>query len=172
MSTKTVSPGLLPLLRECKRLDTKRANSALTADEHARWLELKDRLGARLAPSERARRASARVETRIAACFETPEDFQEAVISNLSLGGVFISTASPSEIGTKLTLSLRVTSTGTKLDLSCVVVSENVGAAFDTSSLGMGLKFLSLSAAQRKVVEKLYAQALPAPPESKKPASS
>ena len=39
---------LLPLLRECKQLDEKRATSSLTPAEHGRWLELKDRLGAQL----------------------------------------------------------------------------------------------------------------------------
>lgn len=163
MGSRTDSMNLLPLLRECKQLDEKRATSSLTPAEHGRWLELKHRLGARLGPSQCERRASARLETRLDVSFETPEQFQEAVISNLSLGGMFVSTAFPAEMGTKLTVALYIESIGTRLDLPCVVVSQNVGAGFDTSLLGMGLKFAGLTKIQRKAVDRLYAKVSIAP---------
>ena len=159
MRNERARTDLLPLLRQCKLLDTKRTRGGLTPAEHERWLDLKDTLGAKLAPSERERRVHHRLPTRINASFETPEAFQEATISNISHGGVFVSTVRPPEIGTKLTLSVRIESTGMRLDLPCVVVSQNVGSGFSTETLGMGLRFTELGPHERKAVAALYEEA-------------
>jgi uncharacterized protein (TIGR02266 family) len=150
---------LLPLLRECKLLDTKRTGAGLSPAEHERWLDLKEQLGSKLMPSERERRVHHRAPTRINTSFEIPEAFQEAIISNISHGGVFVSTTHPPDIGTKLTLNLRIESTGVRLDLPCLVVSQNVGANFSTDRLGMGLRFSELGLSERTAIAQLYEEA-------------
>jgi uncharacterized protein (TIGR02266 family) len=150
---------LLPLLRECKLLDRKRTKAGLTPREHERWLDLKDLLGAKLAPGARERRVHHRVTTRVNASFETPQALREAIISNISPGGLFLNTFHPAEIGTKLKLSLRVESTGARVDVPCIVVSQNVGSNFSTDQMGMGLRFSELGANQRAAVTELYEEA-------------
>lgn len=156
---KRLTPDLLPLLRECKMLEKKRAKSTLSEAEHARWLALKDKLGSTLGAGARERRASTRVPTRLSVSYATPEAFHKATLTNISRGGVFVSTAFPAEIGDKITLCLEVASSGTKLELPCTVVSQNVGSGFDTQTLGMGLRFGALTPRQQKAVDKLHAQA-------------
>jgi uncharacterized protein (TIGR02266 family) len=160
MADDTPRRDLLPQLRECKILDTKRKRQGLTVAEHDRWLQLKDLLGSKLAPGARERRGSHRVPTRINTSYETPEAFQEATIANLSETGVFVSTAFPLEIGSKLTLNMHIESSGERLEIPCVVVSRNVGSDFSTQVLGMGLRFTEMSRETREAVTRLYREAL------------
>lgn len=159
MAAEKLTRDLLPLLRQCRQLDRKRTRAGLSPEEHERWLVLKTRLGANLSPSERERRRFERVATRLRTSFRTPRALHEAIISNLSSGGVFVATAHPAEIGTKLRLNLRIESTGERIELACVVVSQNVASDFSTQTLGMGLCFTDLDGQQREAVARLYEEA-------------
>lgn len=155
MDAKAPKRDLLPLLRECKLLDRKRVKGELTPAEHARWIQLHERLSAALRPGHE-KRASARVAVKLNVSFETPEAFQEATIQNMSRGGVFVTTSHPAALGTKLELSVVIQSTGIRVELPCVVVSQNVGRDFSVGSAGMGLKFAELGEEQRKAVDEIY----------------
>ncbi len=151
---------LLPLLREFGWLDKARSREGLTPLQYQRWLDLKLTLAKNMdpngAPSGVERREYLRLPMRLLVQYGTRNQLRDALLTNVSRGGVFINTAFPPEIGAKFTLCIRVDETREAVDLPCEVVSHNVGDGFSTQTLGMGLKFGSLDDAQRRVVEQLF----------------
>jgi uncharacterized protein (TIGR02266 family) len=155
---------LLPLLREYGGLERKRIQEGVTPLEYQRWLELERTLSKQIfhgsAPDGIERRRHLRVPTRMLVQFRTPHDLKDAVISNISRGGLFISTPFMAEIGSTFTLCIRVDSTGQSVDVPCEIVSRNMGSDLTTSDPGMGVKFVHLNAEQREAVDRLLAAAL------------
>ena len=151
---------LLPLLREFGALDKQRDAGGLTPLEYQRWVDLQRTLSKHYpqgeAPEGAERRQHMRLPIRLLVQYKSRDQLHEAVITNVSRGGLFISTAFPPEIGTQFTLCIRIDATGEAVDLPCEVVSHNVGRDFSTSALGMGLRFGSLDEAQRVVVDGLF----------------
>ena len=88
--------------REFARLDLARLNQGLSVIEHERWAKLKALLDRSLSGSPGAgaragkdRRSASRVATRINCAYASGDDQREAVVSDLSTGGVFIRTHWP-----------------------------------------------------------------------------
>jgi len=151
---------LLPLLREFGALDKRRCREGLTPSEYQRLMDLKHTLSKHYpqgdAPEGAERRQHMRLPLRLLVQYKTRDALHDAVITNVSRGGLFISTAFPPEIGTQFTLCIRIDATGEAVDLPCEVVSHNVGRDFSTRALGMGLRFGNLNESQRAVVDGLF----------------
>lgn len=138
------------------RLERKRVGCGLQVRELERWKELKDQLDTEVAGSCQERRTSPRVPTRLHCSFASRTEFDKAVITNLSQGGVFISTTSPLAVGSKLSLNLHVGTEGTTIGVEGIVVSNHVGREFDTSSTGMGVRFSRVGAETIQAIYDLY----------------
>jgi len=156
--------GLLPLLREFGMLERKRVGTGVTPLEYQRWLELRDRMRAEFPEGRRPqgddRRTSKRVPTRMIAEFQNPEHLKQAVVRNISRGGLFLNTPFAAELGTQLVLKVKISETGDLAEIPCEVVSANVDADLSHSKVGMGLKFKSLSPAQKGDLKKLFEKAM------------
>jgi len=155
---------LLPLFREFSALEKKKAGAGLTARELARWTDLKTKLTLRLskgATKENVeRRQSLRIPMKLRVDFENAGAFNRATMSNISHRGIFISTAFPPEIGTQLQVRIEIESTGDSIEVPAEVVSQHVGPGYQTSQLGMGLRFLRLTDQQLRQINKLYLSGL------------
>jgi len=81
-------------------------------------------------------------------------------MTNVSRGGVFISTPEPLPLGAKLRLRIRIEETDEVLDLQGEVASLNSGPGLMTEELGMGIKFIRLSEEEEKAVDNLYERSL------------
>lgn len=142
------------------RLDRKRTDRGLSVRELERWSELRELLNRRFSSGMRElhldKRQSVRVPTRLNASFENLGKFQRSLITKLSRRGVFINTASPLEIGTRLRLRIHIERTGEDLEVPGVVVTNHVGPGFDTQQLGMGIRFSDLEPETVKQLDDLY----------------
>ncbi len=148
------------LFREYMHLDRKRTGDGLTPLEYQRWRALSRELGKRFSkgpPKGGAeRRDSVRVPTRLKVSFASPDAVSQAWMTNISRGGLFINTAFPAETGTRLDLELRIESTAETLRVPVEVVSSNVGDAFNTGELGMGVRFMPMPDGLRKKLDDFY----------------
>lgn len=125
------------------RLERKRGGVGLTVPELERWSALKRMLDEKMraqAGSDPAR-GSVRVPTRLHCTFACQRDFDAAVITNLSAGGVFIETRTPLEVGESLRLKIHIADHGASVEVEGTVVSNHVGCRFDTDVAGMGVRF-------------------------------
>ena len=154
------------MLVEYTRLERARSTSGLSAEELQRWKALKERLDRHFSPgsdpTKHSRRRSVRVPTRMKASFESLGSFRESIMTNLSRGGVFVSTDCPLEMGEKVTLRISIEGEGTTLDVPARVVSTSVQGDFSTQRMGMGVAFLDMDPELRRRVDALYERALEA----------
>lgn len=152
------------LIREYARLERARTETGLTLQEVRRWRALKQQLDRHFSPgaspSTRNQRASVRVPTRLQVSFESFGTFQDSIMTNLSRGGMFVSTGMPLEIGDQVQLRIRIEDEDTELEVPCRVVSTSVGRGFDTQRMGMGLAFEQMDASLRTRLDDLYERAL------------
>lgn len=152
------------LFREYVRLDKQRRTGALSPAEFGRWSELKRRLNATFSPPERPeheeRRESVRVPVRLNMQFQTAGELRRCLLTNLSRGGVFVSTSSPPPIGTRLRLRIQVAQPGLEIEVDGEVVSNHVGTDFTTQQLGMGVKFVEPSREAQAALDRVYERAL------------
>ena len=150
------------LFREYIHLDRKRSGDGVSPAEFERWRKLKQALARTFSggPPTGAedRRESVRVPTRMKVDFDSREGLMQALMTNLSRGGFFISTAFPQTPGTRFELRVRVQSSGEMLEVPVQVVSTHVGPGFETGSTGMGLRVLNPSPEMRKKLDDLYAE--------------
>jgi Tfp pilus assembly protein PilZ len=163
MATRKSMTRLLPLLRELGTLERKRIKEGVTPEEYQRWRDLNETLKQhvdRSATDGSERRKHLRVPTRLLIEVESQDKLREAVIRNISLGGLFIDTPIVLAIGESFTLCIRVGATGERVDVPCEVVSSNVGPDFDVPSTGIGVKFGTLGPEQREAIDELFATAL------------
>jgi len=96
-------------------LDRKQAREGLAAPELARWQALKHELARELGcdDDERAdQRASLRVPVKLRVTFASMGELGQALMTNLSRGGLFVETDHPLEIGTRVVLRLHVEGAG------------------------------------------------------------
>jgi uncharacterized protein (TIGR02266 family) len=146
--------------REYIRLERKRDTEGLSPAELDRWNTLKRLLNKRFSPglSDEAadRRRSVRVPTRLTVTFRDEQELRSSLMTNLSRGGVFISTERPAEIGTVLELRIDLTHSGETIDVPAEVVSVNVGPEMRTSRPGMGVRFRPTSEEMQKKLDQLY----------------
>ncbi len=148
------------LFREYALLDRKRTSEGVTPLEYQRWLDLKQRLGRSFSDGSprgtRERRDSVRVPTRMKVAFGTREKLAEALMKNVSRGGLFINTPFAPDIGTLLELRIRVEATREEFKIPVEVVSNNRGADYSTAFLGMGVRFRNVDEDVRRVFDELY----------------
>jgi uncharacterized protein (TIGR02266 family) len=151
------------LFLEYARLDRQRTRGGLSVAELERWSELKRVLNRQFSPGIKSqhvdRRDSVRVPTRLACTFNSLDSFQDALITNLSRGGVFIQTQTPLPVGTPIQLRLQIADTGSELEVAGVVVSNNVGPALGTAAKGMGVRFSEEVPEMLKQIDELYERA-------------
>lgn len=173
------------LLLEYLRLDRKRTSDGLSVAELARWSELKEGLNRQFSPGLKKetsdRRDSVRVPTRLACAFDSLGSFQDALITNLSRGGIFVATTAPLPVGTRLQLRIHIDQTGSELDVAGVVVTNHVGPT-GTREPGMGIRFSEHVPEILKQIDDLYERSLQrqlaaapppdAPDEEEEPAES
>jgi len=168
MSDRPKMQKLLPLMREYGGLERKRLGEGVTPLEYQRWLDLKGQIGGSIekrdAPSSDPieRRRSERRRTRMLAVFESRNALRDAMVTNISAGGLFLATPFAAEVGTSLIVSVRLERSGETVDIPCTVVTSiGQGAhTLATIEMGMGLKFDRLSEAQAAVVSEIFEGAL------------
>jgi len=151
--------------REFARLDVRRLDQGLTLPEHERWCELKAVLDRQLGRSgdtrpPAQRRSAPRVDTRMQCAYSTDQRCQEAVVCNLSTGGVFIRTDWPLPVKSRLTLDIRIEDTGAQIAVQGVVVSNNVDVDRGTARRGMGVRFVGVDAKTLDQLSSLYSREL------------
>jgi len=159
---------LLPLLREYGALERKRVADGVTPLEYQRWRDLEETLSQQIFQDARPhaveRRKHLRVPTRMLVQYKSHDQLKEAIIHNVSRGGLFISTRYPPEIGSTFVLIIRVDATGESVELPCEVVTTNVttnmAGNMQTDRNGMGVKFIGVGSEQREAVDQLFAAAL------------
>ena len=153
---------------ESFRLERKRASSGLSVPELERWAKLKQEIehhrqktqGGQTAEPKPEQRSSPRVPTRLHCSYASTSDFEDAIITNLSAGGVFISTSSPLPIGETVQLHLHVASSEDSIEVQAVVVSTNSGHKLDAAATGMSLRFSRMNSEIVKEVHDLYEREL------------
>ena len=152
------------LFRQYLRLDRKRRTSELSQHEFERWSQLKQQLNATFSPPSRPeheeRRDSVRVPVQILVRFQSAGELQGCLLTNLSRGGIFVTTTSPAPIGTQLTLRIVVAESDTEIEVDGEVVSHNVGRSFTTGETGMGVRFIDPSPQATALLARVYEGAL------------
>ena len=98
-------------------------------------------------------RATRRLPIRVEVEYQTMEDFLLDYTANLSLGGVFIVTDSPLEVGTRFRLRLQIPHRKRPLDTLGQV--RWVQQPDDGMNAGMGVQFDGMSGADRRAVERM-----------------
>lgn len=155
-----ITNDLQAIFREYMRLERKRSSEGLSVEELQVWTVHKQTLNRRFQPDadERYvdRRQSLRVPVHLEVSFQTSGELHERLMTNLSRGGVYIATASPLEIGTKVSLRLCVRDIGEPIEVMTEVVSRNVGGKGPTAESGMGLRFIDLGEKEEAFLEELY----------------
>lgn len=148
------------LFLEYSRLDRRRTRDGLTTQEYDRWRLLSKELARRFTKGPPGgaseRRDSVRVPTRLKVSFESRDEAIQALMTNLSRGGLFINTAFPAEPGTRFELELSLESSGERFEVPVEVVSNHVGGQFETGELGMGVRFLPVPPELRRKIDALY----------------
>lgn len=157
-------PDPSSLLRVYMDLDRRRKAGGLAPHEMSRWAELKRALSRHFQPGleyqHSDQRESVRVPLALKVSFESYRELRECLMTNMSLGGVFIATTSPLPIGTPFLVRLRIEESGEHLELTGEVASQDVSADLSREERGMGIRFVNLSEEQRKQVSDLYEHAM------------
>ena len=150
--------------RQFLHLDRKRADAGLTPTELRRWMKLKRILNQEFSPGisyERVdRRESVRVPTRLAVGFSDSQELRDCLMTNLSRGGLFISTNAPAEIGTRLELKIEIEDSGENIRVPAEVVSVNARPDAAAPQRGMGMRFLEMKPEVREKIAELYERKL------------
>lgn len=132
--------GPQDLLREYALINRKRKDCGISPLEYQRWLDLRRQLE-RAFPDRPPLAAGG--ETRLRVEFSTLKKLADAVMWNVRPVGLFVHTPFAPDHGTRLVLILVIEETGETHETPVIVVSNNVGPEFSTTSLGMGLRFTS-----------------------------
>jgi uncharacterized protein (TIGR02266 family) len=152
--------------REYIELERRRDGEGLTPLELERWTLLKRFLSRRFNPevsdSRADQRRSVRIPTRLTVSFRDEDALRSSLMTNLSRGGLFISTERPAEIGTSLLLRIDVAETGDRIEVPAEVVSLNVGPDLVRSGRGMGLRFKPACEEMQRKLDDLYERQLKA----------
>ena len=92
--------------------------------------------------------------------FQSSGELQRCLLTNLSRGGVFVTSHAPAPIGTQLALRIVVEDGDTEIEVDGEVVSHNVGRSFATGETGMGVRFLDPIPMAQAALERIYESAL------------
>jgi len=142
-------------VREFLELNAIRRKRSLSAQEVGQWLQLKQDIEQLLfshPPALQDQRKSIRIRNlKFPAEFENGMEKKEAMVTEVSEGGLFIATQDPLPVGTQLPLSLNIPNVfvdalgwdGQQINLEAQVVFTNVGHSFGEKAFsGMGLKLV------------------------------
>jgi type IV pilus assembly protein PilZ len=155
---------LLPIFREYGRLERMREDQGLSVEQLERWTHLKRILSSHFRPGVRReladKQASLRVPSQLRVSFDSYGELRECLMTNISRGGVFVSTPSPLPIGTPFKLRIHVGESGETHELSGEVASVNTRPDMQGESQGMGIRFCHLTEPQQELVERLYGDAM------------
>jgi len=159
-----MSESLIELVEEFKRLDHKRKLlGKLPLPEAERLDNLRSILAQRLhGVSESDRRKELRIPTSMRVRYRTGESFVHNYISNLSSGGVFISTPKPLPLNTNIKLHLVFEDKHEEIEVEGKVVWENTqgGRFSDITKPGMGVKFQKVPEVARNIIDNLIHESL------------
>jgi len=98
------------------------------------------------------RRSSPRLDVVLKVRFETKEDFQEALIHNISQMGVYLATDTPFDVGYKFLIEVDLPGDKGKIKGKCEVVWVNQVEAKDYPK-GMGVQFVELKSKHKTLLE-------------------
>ena len=98
------------------------------------------------------RRVDQRFEIVLKVRYETDKEFQDAVIHNLSSGGVYLATQTPFEVGSEFQIEIELPERNEWVRGLCKVVWVN---EIDTAQYpkGMGVAFLETPSGYRELVD-------------------
>lgn len=99
------------------------------------------------------RRGTPRYEVVLKVRYESEQEFQDAVIHNLSSGGVYLATPNPFEIGSEFQLDIELPQTVEWISGRCKVVWIN---EIDTEQYprGMGVAFLETPPKYKELLDR------------------
>ena len=98
-------------------------------------------------------RATRRLPVRVEVEYGTMEDFLLDYTANVSLGGVFIQTDQPLDVGTRFRLRLQIPYRKRPLETLGEVRWTQDGSGYEEA--GMGVRFDALASADRRAVERM-----------------
>ena len=157
-SSPPASADFLAMFREFSALDKRRVDPGLSPLDFQRWRDLKGRLGKRF-QQRGVGKAAESLPTRLQVKFATTAAFAASKLAGLASGdGMFINTPFSVTIGRGFVARIQIEETGEELELSCAVVSSNMGADQTTTGLGIGVRFLALSAEKQAQLRRLRGQ--------------
>ncbi len=104
------------------------------------------------------RRIDRRLPIRVLVEYESIDDFLIDYTANVSIGGMFIQTRDPLEVGTRFNLRLRIPDRAKPVEtvgeVCWVLTPEDAGPM----QPGMGIQFQELEGEDQRAVEKLLAE--------------
>jgi len=103
------------------------------------------------------KRTTERLPIRMLVEYESSEDFLIDYTANMSIGGMFIQTSNPLEVGTRFRLRFRIPGRDAPVDTVgevCWVLSAEEAGVMQP---GMGVRFEELEAKDRASVEEMLA---------------
>ena len=104
--------------------------------------------------ANRERRRERRVPVQIQIQYNTVDGFFQDYIRNLSLGGIFIETAKPLPMNTKLRVEFCLPEMVDPITADGIVVHTlHVGRTKNPGVSGMGIRFSELEASSRQMLE-------------------
>ena len=98
------------------------------------------------------RRSSPRLDVILKVRFERKEDFQEALIHNISQMGVYLATDRPFDVGSQFLIEIDLPNDKGQIKGKCEVVWVNQVEAKDYPK-GMGVQFVELQSKHKKLLE-------------------
>ncbi len=129
----------------------------LAVSELERWGELRDLLGAHFGlvgdAEARDQRQHLRIPTHLKVVFESDSELREAVLTNISEGGLFIATERPLDVASPLQLMIDAGACHGTISVRARVVWRRSAASGEAA--GMGLRFEDLDDRQRASVDRL-----------------
>jgi type IV pilus assembly protein PilZ len=151
--------NLLELVEESRRLERLRKSlgGKLTETDEARYQFLRKYLAQSLhaGKDSNERRMDFRVPVSLRVRYHTGETFAHNYISNLSGGGVFISTPKPLPLDSKVKLHIIFEDKNVEIDVEGKVVWENTqgGKFSEITKPGMGIKFTNAPKKSQDVID-------------------
>jgi len=98
------------------------------------------------------RRSTPRLDVILKVRFATKEDFQEALIHNISQMGVYLATDTPFDVGYKFLIEIDLPNDKGQIKGKCEVVWVNQVEAKDYPK-GMGVQFVELGSKDKGLLE-------------------
>ena len=155
---------MVSLFREYARLDLIRMGPGLSVTEFESWMRIKSildqQLPTRSGSFRHERRSAKRIPTHLRCSYSSSDEFRNAGVTQLSTGGVFISTLSPLPIGSDMVLRIVLEDSGAEIEVAGVVVSNNVDGDLMPGARGMGVRFSMVKPEMIDAISDLYAQEL------------